>query len=74
MILLHRLKGDEFVLNASHIESLEANPDTTITLSNDRKFVVRESIPEVIEKILEYKKRILVFPLGSSPDQFKRME
>ncbi|TGK34360.1 flagellar protein [Leptospira gomenensis] len=74
MILLHRLKGDEFVLNASHIESLEANPDTTITLSNDRKYVVKESVPEVIDKILEYKKRILVFPLGSSPDQFKRME
>ncbi|ASP41559.1 flagellar protein [Leptospira interrogans] len=54
MILLHRLKGNEFVLNASHIECLEANPDTTITLSNDRKYVVKESVSEVIEKILEY--------------------
>ncbi|EMN49697.1 hypothetical protein LEP1GSC088_2114 [Leptospira interrogans str. L1207] len=42
--------------------------------------MVKESVSEVIEKILEYKKRILVFPLGSlgslgsSPDQFKRLE
>ncbi|TGK06773.1 flagellar protein [Leptospira semungkisensis] len=74
MITLHRLKGTEFVLNASHIECIEANPDTTITLSNDRKYVVQESIPQVIEKIIEFKKRVLVFPLGSAPDQFKRAD
>ncbi|TGK12093.1 flagellar protein [Leptospira fletcheri] len=74
MITLHRLKGTEFVLNASHIECIEANPDTTITLFNDRKYVVQESVPQVIEKIIEFKKRILVFPVGSSPDQFKKVD
>ncbi|PJZ71452.1 flagellar protein [Leptospira perolatii] len=74
MITLHRLKGTEFVLNASHIECIEANPDTTITLSNDRKYVVRESVPEVLAKIVEFKKRVLMFPIGSDPDQFKKVE
>ncbi|EPG72924.1 flagellar protein FlbD [Leptospira fainei serovar Hurstbridge str. BUT 6] len=74
MITLHRLKGTEFVLNASHIECIEANPDTTITLSNDRKYVVQESVPQVIEKIIEFKKRVLVFPIGSTPDQFKKVD
>ncbi|AMA72676.1 MULTISPECIES: flagellar FlbD family protein [Aneurinibacillus] len=54
MIRLTRLNGKEYVLNALLIESLEATPDTMITLINGKKFVIRESIPEVIHTLKEF--------------------
>ncbi|HJV16294.1 MAG TPA: flagellar FlbD family protein, partial [Bacillales bacterium] len=43
MIKVTRLNGKTFILNAIFIESIESFPDTTITLSNGRKYVVKES-------------------------------
>ena len=57
MIKLTRLNGDEFVINGDLIEIVDANPDTVITLISEHKFVVRESIEEVIEKVIEYKRQ-----------------
>lgn len=56
MIRLHRLNGEEFTLNERHIEIIEETPDTVITLTNDHKYVVKESIDEIIELIKKYKK------------------
>jgi len=57
VIRLTRLKGKEFVLNAEMIESIEALPDTTITLFNGRRYIVLEKVDEVVEKVLEYKRK-----------------
>lgn len=57
MIYLHRLNGAEFVLNARHIETLEETPDTIVLLTNDRKYIVKESSQEVIDKIIEFNKK-----------------
>ncbi len=59
MIWLTRLNGERFVLNADHIEIVEANPDTMILLTNGDKYIVSESIEEVIERVIEYKRKIL---------------
>ncbi len=48
MIHLHKLNGEEFVLNASHIEVIDSTPNTVITLMNGKKYVVIESADEVI--------------------------
>jgi flagellar protein FlbD len=48
------LKGEEFVVNANLIEVIEANPDTVITLTTERKFIVKETVPELIEKVKKY--------------------
>jgi flagellar protein FlbD len=58
MIVLHKLNGDEFALNPNHIEVIEARPDSTITLSNEKKYLVRETVEEIIEKIREYNRSI----------------
>ena len=58
MIHLHKLNGEEFVLNASHIEVIDTTPDTVITLTNSKKYVVKESAEEVISLTMEYKKEI----------------
>ncbi|WAM32109.1 flagellar FlbD family protein [Caldicellulosiruptor naganoensis] len=58
MIKLRRINNKEFVVNADFIEFVEATPDTVITLTNGVKLVVKESVDEVIEKVIEYKKKI----------------
>jgi flagellar protein FlbD len=64
MIALHRLKGEEFLLNHRLIETIERSPDTLITLTNERKYLVREKPDEVLELIRAYEQKILVY----SPD------
>ena len=54
MIKLHRLNGEEFILNPNHIELIEERPDTVITLTNDRKYVVKERAEEVIDLVIEF--------------------
>jgi len=58
MIKLTKLNGKEFVLNCELIETVESTPDTVITLTNSKKFVVKQSIETVIDRVIEYKKRI----------------
>ncbi|ABP66870.1 flagellar protein [Caldicellulosiruptor changbaiensis] len=58
MIKLRRINNKEFVVNADFIEFVESTPDTVITLTNGVKLVVKESVDEVIEKVIEYKKKI----------------
>jgi flagellar protein FlbD len=58
MIVVHRLNGTEFVLNDNHIETIEETPDSVITLTNDRKYIVTESADEIIRMIIEYHKKI----------------
>jgi len=58
MIKLTKLNGKTFVINADLIETLESTPDTVVTLTTDKKYIVIETIEEIIEKVIEYKKRI----------------
>ena len=59
MIILHRINGEEFLLNSNHIEIIEEKPDTVITLTNEKKYLVKESINEIIEEIRIYQRSIL---------------
>lgn len=58
MILLKRLNGTEFWLNAELIEQIESAPDTVITLTTGNNILVREKVNEVIEKIVEYRQKV----------------
>jgi flagellar protein FlbD len=63
MITLHRLNGKEFVLNAEHIKFVESTPDTLVTLIfTDEKFMVSESVEEVIRRVIDYKRQWLREP------------
>jgi len=58
MIRLTRLQGQEIVVNAGLIEFIEATPDTVISLATGRKIMVRESVDEVIDRVVAYSSRI----------------
>ena len=59
MILLRRLGGPVFTLNPDLIERAEATPDTVVTLIGGNKYVICESLDELVELIREYRARII---------------
>ena len=63
MITLTKLNGVTFVLNCEQIEHMSANPDTTIHLTNGNFYVVRESLDEVVRKVIEYRQEIFRYLL-----------
>lgn len=60
MILLTRLNGAQFSLNAFLIETVEETPDTVVTLVNGKKYIVRESMAEVVERVRTFLKEVRV--------------
>jgi flagellar protein FlbD len=46
------------MVNPDLIESLESTPDTVVTLTSGNKLIVRDTMDEVRDKIVEFKRRI----------------
>jgi flagellar protein FlbD len=61
MITLHRLghAAEPFHLNPDLIVTVEANPDTVITLTTGTKIVVAEPPARVVDQIREYRVAVL---------------
>jgi flagellar protein FlbD len=59
MIRLTRLNNSPIVVNSDLIKLVENAPDTVLTLVTGEKMVVLESIDEVIQKIIEFRRKIL---------------
>jgi len=58
MITVTRLDKRVVVINAELIKMVEATPDTIITLVNGDHIMVRESVEQVVDKAIEYARRI----------------
>ncbi|MGD1068029.1 MAG: flagellar FlbD family protein [Vulcanimicrobiaceae bacterium] len=58
MIALRRLNNQAIMVNPDLIESLEATPDTVVTLTSGNKLIVRNSMEEIREEIIEFQRRI----------------
>lgn len=61
MIKLTRLNGSVYVLNSNLIETVESTPDTVITTVDGRKYVCKESVDEVIRKVIEFEGSIRLY-------------
>lgn len=59
MVDLTGMNNKVFILNSDHIEKIEKMPETIITLTNGKKYIVLESVEEVINKVIDYKRKIL---------------
>ena len=57
MIPVTRLNGQEVYVNADLILFLESSPETILTLENGKKVTVKETIPEVVNRVVEFKSR-----------------
>lgn len=58
MIRLTRLDRSEIFVNPHQIEFAESTPDTVLSMLSGRKIVVRESVPEIVEAIVRYRRSI----------------
>jgi flagellar protein FlbD len=64
MIQLTRLNSASLTVNSDLIKYVEQSPDTVITLLNGEKILVRESAEEILERVIQFRRRLLA---GSSP-------
>lgn len=58
MIKVTRLNGTPLTVNAELIETIEACPDTVLSLATGNRLVVKEGVDEVVAKVVEYRKKV----------------
>lgn len=59
MVILTRLNGTPVALNADLIERADATPDTVLTLVDGTKYLVRESVEEVVDLVREFRASVV---------------
>jgi len=68
MIRVTRLNSKHFVVNCELIKFIESTPDTLITLTTGEKVMVRESVEDVIDATMNYRKRLYQEKPGPGPE------
>jgi flagellar protein FlbD len=59
LIQLTRLNNNPLIINCDLIKLIENAPDTVLTLVTGEKIVVLEPSAQVVEKIIEFRRKIL---------------
>jgi flagellar protein FlbD len=59
MIVVTRLNDSQFALNPDLIERIHSNPDTTIVMVDGAKYIVTESMAEVIDRVSRYRATVI---------------
>ncbi len=62
MIKVTRLDGSVLVINSDLVETVEKTPDTVVTLINGHKLVARESVEELVDRVIEFRKKTHLCP------------
>ncbi len=60
MIELTNLNGIPFILNCNLIETIESIPETKVTLTTGKYFLVNELQEDIIKKIISYNRQIFM--------------
>jgi len=60
MIILTRLNGDQFAINCDLVERVDAHPNTVLTLVDATKYIVAESLTEVVALVRDFRASVLV--------------
>jgi len=61
MIEVTRLNGKVYYVNPHQIEYIESNPDTTLVMLSSKRLIVQESVDQVRERIVAYRRLIGAF-------------
>ncbi len=59
MIMLTRINGSQFALNCDLIERVETTHDTVLTLVDGTRYLVTESVEEVVESVRAYRASVV---------------
>jgi flagellar protein FlbD len=74
MITLTRLSGTVFALNCDLIERVDATPDTVVTLVDGKKYVVAESLEDVLHGVRQHRSEVLALSAAIDFDTWARAE
>lgn len=58
MIFVTKMNNEVVLLNNDLIETIEETPDTVVTLTTGKKFIIKESSKEILQKVIEFKTKI----------------
>lgn len=58
MIHLTRINGRPIIINSDLIEHIESTPDTVVSLTTKQSLMVLETVDEVVDRIVEFRRRI----------------
>lgn len=58
MIVLTKRNHEKFLVNHLQIECIESIPESKITMMNHDYYLVRESVEEIIDKIVKYNAKV----------------
>jgi flagellar protein FlbD len=58
MIRVTRINHTPLILNSDLIEHMETTPDTVISLTNGQKYVVLEAADDIVEMVVEFRRRL----------------
>ena len=61
MIELTKLNNQKIVINCDLIEYVEAVPDTVITLTTGNRFVVKETVDELVDKVIGFRQKFNLY-------------
>ncbi len=59
MIEVVGINGEEFLINAALIEKIEFIPETKITLTTGKYYLVKDTKEEIVNRIIEYNQKII---------------
>ncbi len=59
MIYVTRLDHNPMVVNAELIVTVESTPDTLVTLTTGHQFLVRESVGDVVSRVVDYRRQLI---------------
>jgi len=65
MIRLTRINETAFYVNGELIAFIDTTPDTVLTLTTGEKVRVRERAEEVVELVIEYKRKVSAETVGA---------
>jgi flagellar protein FlbD len=60
MIIVTRLHGASVAVNCDLLERVEATPETVLTLVDGSRYVVRESVAEIVEKVRAFRASVVL--------------
>lgn len=67
MIVVTRLNKSSFAINPDLIERIQENPDTVVVMVNGAKYVVTESMAEVIGLVMQYRAAVVTLASKQEP-------
>lgn len=69
LIKLTRLNGNTFYLNAFLIETVESFPDTTVLLTNGKRYVVREDVETLVSLTKQFYRDIRMITIDQRKEE-----